>query len=453
MIAVNEPRLRWNEGETLHLQERLVLIVVTIYFVLNRMIPDTYVVPVGISIRAHEVALGLLIVTWMVWASESRRPMPYGSLGVVSLTLLILLSAAPFLGALTMNVYEVNGAERGLFRIFVFTGLFIAIYQLAFRWRSAKYVLKLVLITGTVQALLGVWEGLNRGPLPIFHTLARGLGLILDPRTVRRDNASGLFFRESGDIRAATSSPHPIVFSSVVVLGILILIAWLIYARTPAQRKWATIGLALNLAALPVSNSRTGFVMLVAILPVLIVVNARKIPQMVPLGLILAVFLTIAIVMFPSSFRLILNSFTNPAADPNTTIRVERLELVPQLIEERPILGAGYLTFDPGIQVFDNAYNLALVELGMLGTAVLLTFFLVAINRCRQGAYLANDDEAIFPLAGFIAGLALLVGGITFDAWTFDQFFPTSLALMALGCGRTHAIMNRIRLEKVAAGE
>lgn len=451
MTAVTEPLLRWSEGETLHLHERLVLILITLYFVLNRMIPDTYVVPVGISIRAHEVVLSLLIVAWMVWAARSHRPMLYGSLGIVSLTLLTLLATAPFWAALTMNTYEVNGAERGLFRTFVFTGLFIATYQLAFRWQSAMYVLRLILITGTVQALLGVWEGIVRAPLPIFNTLARGLGLVIDPRNIRGSGDTGLFFRESGDIRAATTSPHPIVFSSVVVLGILILIAWLMYARTPSQRKWATIGLALNLAALPVSNSRTGFVMLIAILPVLVVLNAKRIPQMVPLGLILAVFLGMAVVMFPSSFRLILNSFTNASDDPNTQIRVERLELVPQLIEERPILGAGYLSFDPDIQVFDNAYNLALVELGMLGTAMLVMFFLVGINRCRQGAHFATDDEAIFPLAGFIAGLSLLVGGITFDAWTFDQFFPTCLALMALGCGRTHAIMNRLRLERVAA--
>jgi hypothetical protein len=276
------------------------------------------------------------------------------------------------------------------------------------------------------------------------------MGLILDPRGIR--DTSDLFFRESGDVRAATSSPHPIVFSAVVVLSIMVLIGWLMYAKDRKQRKWAIIGLALNLAALPVSNSRTGFVMLAAILPVLVVLNARRVPQMVPLGMLLAAFLAVAIVLFPGSFRLVLNSLTNASDDPNTQVRVERLALVPQLMEERPILGAGYLTFDPSIQIFDNAYNLALVELGLLGTAVLLTFFFVAINRCRQGAHVADDEDAIFPIAGFIGGLALLVGGVTFDAWTFDQFLPTCLVLMALGCGRTHAVLHQRRLASGQAG-
>jgi hypothetical protein len=444
MAAVTEPLLRWSEQDALHLHERIVLILVTIYFVLNRAIPDSYVAPFGVSIRAHEIALSLLILGWMVWASQSRRPFPSGALGLSGVALLAVLATAPFWAAVTMNVYENNGAERGLFRLLTFAVLFIAIYQLAVRRRSAKYILKLVLVTGTIQALLGVWEGLTRAPLPIFGALAQGMGLILDPRGIR--DTSDLFFRESGDVRAATSSPHPIVFSAVVVLSIMVLIGWLMYAKDRKQRRWAIIGLALNLAALPVSNSRTGFVMLAAILPVLIVLNARRLPQMVPLGMLLAVFLAIAIVLFPGSFRLVLNSFTNASDDPNTQIRVERLALVPHLMEERPIIGAGYLTFDPSIQIFDNAYNLALIELGLLGTAVLITFFLVAINRCRRGAHIADHEDAIYPISGLIAGLALLVGGVTFDAWTFDQFLPTCLVFMALGCGRTHAVLRERQL-------
>jgi O-antigen ligase len=115
-------------------------------------------------------------------------------------------------------------------------------------------------------------------------------------------------------------------------------------------------------------------------------------------------------------------------------------------MEEHPFVGAGYLTHDPGIQYFDNAYGKALVELGVIGFALLILFFLSALVATWGATTKAGEYEIVLPAVGVVAALSLLAAGATFDAWTFDQFFPSALILLGVGLGRSAVIFHRERL-------
>src|SRR5690606_11408588 len=67
----------------------------------------------------------------------------------------------------------------------------------------------------------------------------------------------------------------------------------------------------------------------------------------------------------------------------------------------------------------------------------------MAIGRCWSAYTRARTYDKPLIFAGVAAGIALLTGGITFDAWTFDQFLPTSLILMGLGTGTARTVEAR----------
>jgi hypothetical protein len=155
----------------------------------------------------------------------------------------------------------------------------------------------------------------------------------------------------------------------------------------------------------------------------------------------------VAFAISPQTPRILLDSVTRSSQDENTQIRIEQYDQIPELLAPRPILGAGYLTLDPDIQIFDNAYLTGLIEFGILGLVFTLWWFLLALVRCWAAARSAMAWEKVLPISGALAVTALLAGSATFDAWTFDQFLPTCLIVLGLGVGRSDVIGRRARGE------
>ena len=442
LVGPDWAKSKWDTA--LFVPERLVLTLLIAYLILNRLIGDAYVLPIGISLTPSDAVLGLLLLAWMVWMVTNPHPMPPGTLGVFALAAFSIVVLAPFIHAVDLTKFQANGAERGLFRFVTLAGLFVASFHLSFRWRSAMVTLGAAVVATSGQALLAMWEFITEKPVGFLITLPASLGLEFDPRGLRLEaDQFEVRQRLTGELRAATTAPNPIVLSAVIAVSVLVCTVWMLNARTKSERRLATLALAINVIGLPVANSRTGFVMIVVMILPLLFVLVRYIPRLVSVSLGGLLLMLLAFAVSPATPRLLLNSFTNPSEDQNTQIRLERFERLPELVSERPVIGAGYLTHDPEIQIFDNAYNTGLIEFGIVGLAIFVSFFLVAINWCRRAIHRAREPEALLPLVGFIAGLALLVGGGTFDAWTFDQFFPMCLILLGLGLGRAAIILRR----------
>jgi polysaccharide biosynthesis protein PslJ len=417
-------------------------ILIVLYLVLNRVIPDRFVLPVGSSVRVYELVLVLILGVWLLWMIVDPLPFPNGLLGITGLGLVAVLALAPFLSALEMTPFQINGAQRGLVRVVLFAGMFMAAYHLAHRLRSGRLLLSWVLGLTAFQAVLSVWEYLTETPLYFFDDFATSIGLIPDPNNIRGEFE--LFTRLTGEVRAVVTAPHPIVLSALIALGVLISAGWLVHERGNKGRRWVMVATAVLLIGLPVSNSRTGFVILVVATVPFLILASRNLVRMIPLSLGVAVVFVAAFIVSPQTPRLLLNSFTNPDQDHNTQVRLSKFDSIPELIADRPFFGTGYLTHDPTIQIFDNAYNLALVETGIIGLAFFVLFFVLILSRCWSAFRSASKREAILPFAGLVAAMTVLVGGATFDAWTFDQFFPTALIIMGLGAGRSAVIQRRV---------
>lgn len=436
------------DGTRMPMMGKASFALVVLYLILNRLISDRMVLPVGISLRVYEVVLILVGIAWFLWMLDEPLPLPFGAPAITGLILIVLVGVAPFLHGPGLNAYQANGAERGLFRMFMFVALFLAAYHIAFRRRSGLVLLAIIVAATVGQALFAMYEFVTERPVLLLDNIALAIGLIPDPLSIRSDGTD-VFQRLTGEIRAVATAPHPIILSGVIAVAALIVGMWILNVRTKRARRWLALAGLILFLGLPLANSRTGFVIIVALVLPLLLLATPRLPAVIQWSIPVFFAMVLAFAVSPETPRLLLNSFTDPGSDPNTQIRVERFERLPELTAERPFLGAGYLTHDPAIQIFDNGYNLALVELGILGLAAFLAFVVTSLVRCWTGSVRAGPDEVILPIAGVIAALALIAGGATFDAWTFDQFFPTCICLLGLGLGRSAVILRRNETAKV----
>ena len=355
----------------LDLVGRMVSFLVIAYLILNRLLSDRFVLPVGVSVRLYELVLLVLGAAWALWMLREPHPFPLGLVGLFGLLSFAVLALSPFIHATTLSAFQADAAERGLFRLFILSFLFIACFHLAFRLKEGMRVLGWLLVATAAQAAFGIYEFLTAKPVVFLDSVALSIGLIPDPKSVRGEFDS-VFQRLSGEVRAVATAPHPIVLSAVIAVGVLVAVTWLLYVRKPRVAAGvAFLGAVIGLA-LPVTNSRTAFVILMAAALPLAILHIKKLPKMLMLMLPIIGVLAVSFALSPSTPRLLLNSITNPGEDQNTTVRIERFSRVPELLSERPAIGAGYLTHDTNVQLFDNAFNKAIIEFGVVGFALVM---------------------------------------------------------------------------------
>lgn len=421
-----------------------------VYLLANRLIQDIYVLPVGLSIRPWEPVLALVLVTWALWMITQPKPLPRGVVGLVGLLLIAVLIGAYFVNAPDFTLFQANASDRGIERVVLFSGLFLASYHLARDRETARRFVMVIVSLTIVQGLIGVYEFLIGRNATFLHNLWTSLGLQADPRGLRVFNET-IKARLTGELRAMATAPNPLVLSAVLALGSLVTFALLAHTSSRRKRKHLFVLLLIQMASMPLTNSRSGFVILIGVGLVLPFLTIRQWPKMLPFGLWLAVAMGIMFALVPRSARLLLNSFTRPQNDPNLEVRLERIDRVPELMEKNPFLGAGYMTNDVDIIVFDNAFNLGLVEMGIIGFMAILAFFLVCIGRSWSGLARAETGEEPLMLAGVIGGLSVIFAATTFDAWTFDQFLPTTIILMGIGVGTADVAHRRSRAATTGA--
>jgi hypothetical protein len=420
----------------------LVFLTLAVYLIVNRLIPDALVLPVGLSIRPWEPVLGLLALLWFLWLIVEPKPLPRGALGLIALALLMVLVFAYFWHAPDYSDYEMRASRRGLLRVFLYSALFVASYHLATNLRRARRILILIPVLTAIQGVIAVFEFVLKQRATFLYDLWTALGLIEDPDGVRGFSAD-LKARPSGLTKVESTAPHPITLSALLALGVLLTLVLFLHAPTRRQRRLFGLLLVPQVMALPVTNSRTGFFVLILAGLGIVFLQIRKWPTALPLAIGVTGLMGIAFVISPRTARLLLNSLTQPERDPNIVVRAERAATVPDLMSERPLIGPGYITTDVSRVLFDNAYYKALLELGVVGFLLLMSFFLGCFVRSVSGLEHADPDEHPVVLAGALGVLCLLFGGATFDAWTFDQFFPTCLILLGIGAGRADIVLRR----------
>lgn len=420
----------------------LVVATLAFYLAVNRLIPDVFVLPVGLSIRVWEPVLGLLALLWFLWLIVQPKPLPRGALGLIALALLFVLVLAYFWNAPGYTEFEMRASRRGLLRVLLYSALFIASYHIATSLRRSRRILTLISVLTAIQGTIAIFEFVFKQRAVFLYQLWTGLGLIEDPDGVR-GFSEDLKARPTGLTKVESTAPHPITLSAMLAMGVLLTLVLYLHAPTRRQKRLFAALLVPQVLALPVANSRTGFFILILAGVGIGLLQVRKWPSALPLGLAVTALMAIAFMISSRTARLLLDSLTRPGQDPNIVVRLTRAEMVPDLMSERPLIGPGYITTDVSQVLFDNAYYKGLLELGVLGFLLFLSFILLCFARSVGGLSRADPGEQPVVLVGALGVLCLLFGGATFDAWTFDQFFPTCLILLGIGAGRADMVLRR----------
>jgi hypothetical protein len=326
--------------------------------------------------------------------------------------------------------------------MFLMTGLFLVGHHVSQKLETGRKLLAWWMGVTALQSFLSMWELVIKRPLGFWTTFPPAIGLEYNEKALRGARET-LELRLTGELRSSTSAPIHIVLSAIVATGVILAGGWFISARTKRERFWSGLALVACLLGLPASNSRTGFLIVIVMAIPLAFSLGRFLPRFLPAAVLGAVLMAASFIISPATPRLLLDSLTQPTQDQNVNVRVERFAVLPDLLSPRYAFGAGYMTHDVEIQLFDNAYNLGLIEFGIVGLAVVLLFFLSILNRCRRALHLARPNEFILPFAGIAAVGSLLVAMSTLDALSFDQYFPGLMLVMGLGVGRSALILSR----------
>jgi O-antigen ligase len=319
----------------------------------------------------------------------------------------------------------------------MYATLFLAGYFVAETDRWAIGILKVIIGMTVFQAILTVMEWREGAAVVIRWPIWQMMGLA-SAAVARGDQ-----FRPSGLFRPQGTAAHPIVASALAALAILIIISMLIEDDRPRLRRWLLAASLPILLSVFLVNTRTGFVILLVGMLAIVAVRARWLPRLLPLAIVGAAGIGIAAALSPGSLRSSLDLFWRAGEDSSVTVRLDRPGSVPDLIAENPVFGSGWLTNDPHVLLFDNTWILSLVELGIVGTAVVMIFMLSTIGRMRTARHSATGTESILIMCGIAAGAGLFVSGFTFDAFAFAQFLPIVVLLMGMGLAGADRVVRR----------
>jgi hypothetical protein len=124
----------------------------------------------------------------------------------------------------------------------------------------------------------------------------------------------------------------------------------------------------------------------------------------------------------PRLFGTLMGLFVGAADDPSTQSRTDALARLPDFVASSPLVGQGFGTFLPRYYIFDDAWALALVELGLLGVIGLAGFVLAALWSAITAAQRSHSEETKAMSQALAASmLTIAVLFVFFDGLSFPM--------------------------------
>lgn len=236
-------------------------------------------------------------------------------------------------------------------------------------------------------------------------------------------NGGDTVFQVRGTFLRVAGSTFTSIELGVVSAMLLPLSVWRgMYDRT--GRKWLHwTGTALLVFATAATISRSGVLGLlvgaVAFIPFLPTI-ARKWALVAVPAAVAALFLGI-----PGLISTLTGALTADGTDPSISTRTSNYPRVIEMLEARPVLGAGPGNYMPtnALHILDNQYLNAAVTMGLLGLICVAIYLLLPGVSTLHAARTARDPS-LRSLAGAVAA-GSLVGGVcsmSFDSLSFPVF-------------------------------
>jgi O-antigen ligase len=419
------------------------VVLLSFMYILLAIIPARLIVPGMTDLGRPALVVGFLLFFWWLVTRFSSHlamtgPQPIRWAFFAFFGVLMIGYAVGFLRGLTSM--EANAADRTMLYFCVFGGALLTAADGLPNWVSLRSLLKVLVVSATFVAALGVVEYVLQRDLSNYLVLpglqAKGWTPVLE------DRGSGA--------RVASTTAHYIEMAAYLALILPFAIHFAIFSRKP-QRRWMAILAAIIIAAGIASTiSRTGIVamgiMLIALFPLWTWRMRYNI----------AVMLTMcgaaAGAASPGLLHTLLHLFDNPTQNSSISVRYERYPLAFKYIGQRPWFGRGTGTWvSPQYQIMDNQWLETTLSNGFVGAAAYAALHITAITIAWMALRRSDEPEVRHLCAALIStqfmGLAVAA---TFDSLAFATF-ATTLGLTIGLCGTVWRLTHPARMVRTSA--
>jgi hypothetical protein len=386
----------------------------TIYLVLLLAIPSNVRIAAFGSMGRPSLLWGLVLFGWWVlWrliarASDLptvRQPVRVAYFAFLTVAL-ISLAAALFRG---QPPDQVSPAMTSILRLLSWGGVLLVGLDGVRTYADAMTLCRRIAFASGLLALLGLVQFLTRQSLLDWVSGIPGLEV----------EEGGLQVREAF-VRASGTAIHPLEHSAALSAGLPLAVGVAVERMHHSKRSlaqlvgWIPVGLIALGSILAVSRSALiGFG--VAALAALTAVPGRLRTILIGAGLVAAAG---AVVATPGLFGVFRRLFA-PGGDNSTKSRTDALDRLPEFVASSPVYGAGFGTFLPRYYIFDNAWALMLVELGLVGLLTFVCLFGTALLSGVQAGWSHDDDLRVLGRTLAAAVVSLAVVFAFFDAMSF----------------------------------
>jgi polysaccharide biosynthesis protein PslJ len=405
------------------------LILVVILFVPIRR----YTVGGGLpfELEPYRIIIAAVLACWLCAVAADPRVRVRASgleapIGALLVAMLLSMAA---------NLPRVNAAGATVIKNFTFfLSYILVLYFIVSIVRARKDLDRMIALLvggGTILAVAALVEWRTSTNLfnwythmaPFLHYVDEGIA---------QERGSGF--------RARASAQHPIALTAALVM--LLPLALYLY-QLHRRRIWLGSAALLALGALS-TGSRTGVIMLMALLVSFLCLRFRDTVRLLPLLLPLLIVVQVAMPGTLGTMKSMLNpSYLIKEQSYDQGASAGRAaDLGPALDRwaTKPFLGSGFGTTvaDPNApkeseqQILDDQWLGSLLEIGAFGVLALLWLYVRAIRRLTATAKGLTGSDAWLAVALAAAIISFAAGMLTFDAFAFIQVTFLAFVLLAL---------------------
>ena len=403
----------------------------TVYLVLLFAIPSNLTFAALGSLGRPSLLWGvLLIVFWAVSRLQRRNHdvRPIRQPVRFAFALLIVIALLSFAAALLRGQPsdQVSPAFTALVRLLSWAGVVLVAIDGIRTMSDLNRLTRRIAIGAGMLAALGIAQFLTNQTLLDFFNFLPGFS-----------NSGGGVLERGGVTRASGTAIHPLEYATTLVGTFPIVIAAAIshgFRGDASRRKllwWVPVGLIAISALVGVSRSAIIGFALAALAMIPAIPRRYRALVLIAGGMLGAV----VVVAMPGLLSTTIALFAGAGTDPSAQSRVGGLERAPEFIASSPLIGVGFGTFLPRYYIFDNAWVLMAVELGILGVLVFAGLILAAVWSAliaRRQSH--HEDVGLLGQAFAVAMFVMAVMFAFFDGLSFPISAGTLFLLIGL-CG------------------
>lgn len=418
------------------------LLILQIFIWLLAVIPARLVFPQIGYFGSPASLVGLL--AFALWASGAVRPelLVRRVLAVRVAVVVFWLPALVSYAALHLNSVptdEVNASDRWILFSIVWSGVALLGAEGLRSRQEAVRLLRVTVAAGGFSAAVAIGQARLNFDLTTYIAKLPLLSADGDLTSV---------LTRAGLNRPAGTATHPIEFGCMLAMTLGFALVLAFYDKGWAlRRRWLALGL-IGLA-IPLAISRS------AILGGLIVVffwmvGANR-DQRRTTSIALAVGAIGVFMTSPGLIGTLTGYFRNASTDSSITTRTSDYSAVAKYVRRSPFIGRGPATFLPKYRILDNTWLTFSIEVGLIGVAGLLVYYLVPAFLGRT-LRRSSRDTMVRAIGQACIGLSVVIAveSTTFDFYAYPMD-PGFLALL-IGIGGALTALSRAEGPSTSAG-